>query len=148
MSTFLRRLICGLVTILVCRSSFPSVRAAEPIAAGDFEHVEISPDRRGFVLAKSKRPFKPWGFNYDRDARGRLLEDYWDAEWSTVEADFAEMRALGANVVRVHLQFGKFMRSEMEANPAALEKLAALLRLAERERLLSRYHRARLLSQT
>jgi len=24
-----------------------------------------------------------WGFNYDRDDAGRLLEDYWEKEWDT-----------------------------------------------------------------
>ena len=45
-----------------------------------------------------------WGVNYDHDAGGRLLEDYWDDEWDTVAQDFREIKALGANVVRVHLQ--------------------------------------------
>jgi hypothetical protein len=36
--------------------------------------------RKGFVLASSGTPFVPWGFNYDHEERGRLIEDYWDAE--------------------------------------------------------------------
>lgn len=46
--------------------------------------------------------------------------------------DFREMKAMGANVVRVHLQFGKFMISARQANAAALEKLGRLIELAER----------------
>lgn len=38
---------------------------------------------------------------------------------------------MGANVVRVHLQFGKFMLSPNKLNPASLARLARLLRLAE-----------------
>ncbi len=54
-----------------------------------FEHVRISADGRAFVLQPSGHAFTPWGFNYDHDETGRLLEDYWDAEWPKVEEDFA-----------------------------------------------------------
>ncbi|HUU10385.1 MAG TPA: hypothetical protein VM431_07565, partial [Phycisphaerae bacterium] len=54
---------------------------------GEMQRVRASDDRRGFVLATSGRRFVPWGFNYDHDGGGRLIEDYWDAEWATVEQD-------------------------------------------------------------
>jgi hypothetical protein len=71
--------------------------------------------------------------NYDHDSvgKGRLLEDYWQTEWDEVVADFQEMRELGANVVRIHLQFGKFMDSTDAPNERALVQLKRLLRLAE-----------------
>jgi hypothetical protein len=94
--------------------------------------VRLSEDRQGFVLEGEGRPFVPWGFNYDHDETGRLLEDYWTAEWPKVEEDFAEMKALGANVVRIHLQVGKFLRGPQEPNEAALNQLRRLLELAER----------------
>jgi hypothetical protein len=61
-----------------------------------------------------------------------LIEDYWDAEWPTVEEDFAEIKALGANVVRVHLQVGRFMDSPTQPNDANLKRLGELVKLAER----------------
>ena len=73
------------------------------------ERITVSPDGRGFATVPSGRPFVPWGFNYDRDHGHRLLEDYWFTEWERVVDDFREMKALGASVVRVHLQFGRFM---------------------------------------
>ena len=73
----------------------------------------------------------PWGFNYDRDDQGHLIEDYWESDWPRLEGDFREMKALGANVVRVHLQFGKFMKSATEPDEKALEQLGKLLTLAE-----------------
>ena len=99
---------------------------------GEMQRVRASDDRRGFVLATSGRRFVPWGFNYDHDGGGRLIEDYWDAEWATVEQDFAEMKRLGATVVRVHLQFGRFMDAPRRPNAAALGRLAHVLALAER----------------
>ncbi len=91
--------------------------------------MRVAENGKGFVAGS--KAFVPWGFNYDRDDKSRLIEDYWDAEWATVEQDFAEMKALGANVARLHLQFAKFMKTEHEPNEHALKKLAKLLALAE-----------------
>jgi aryl-phospho-beta-D-glucosidase BglC (GH1 family) len=97
--------------------------------------VGVSKDKKGFVLDPSGKPFIPWGFNYDHDADGRLIEDYWDDEWPTVEAHFGQMKKLGANVVRIHLQLGKFMDGQDKANEKALARLDKLVALAEKERL-------------
>jgi hypothetical protein len=106
-----------------------------PAFPADMEWVRVGSDNRSFVLATSGRRFVPWGFNYDHDPKGRLIEDYWDSEWSRVAKDFRAMRRLGANVVRVHLQLGKFMAGPTRPNGKALEQLDRLLKLAERERL-------------
>ncbi len=100
--------------------------------ADGMERVRVAPDGRSFALEPSGRPFVPWGFNYDHDEAGRLLEDYWDAEWPKVESDFAEMKALGANVVRIHLQVAKFMKGPDAPDGGALGRLRALLALSER----------------
>ena len=85
----------------------------------------------GFVRGERTEPFHVWGFNYDHDEPGRLLEDYWESEWDTVAADFAEMKALDANVVRIHLQLGRFMDTPDQPNTKALAQLKRLIRLAE-----------------
>ncbi len=95
------------------------------------ESIRVSPDGRHFEFANTGRRFTPWGFNYDHDARGRLLEEYWKAGWSDVEGDFREMKELGANTVRIHLQVSKFMKSEREIHRDSLDKLSRLLQLAE-----------------
>ena len=116
--------------------------------AEEMPWVQVSKDRKGFVLEPSGRPFVPWGFNYDHDPKGRLLEDYWDEEWPIVEKHFGEMKQLRANVVRVHLQLGKFLDGPDRPNEKALDRLARLLGLAERLRLyldltgLGCYHKA------
>ncbi len=94
--------------------------------------IRLAEDGRRFVLDSSGETFRPWGFNYDHDRGGRLLEDYWQDEWPTIAEDFGEMKGLGANVVRIHLQFGRFMDSPREANQAALDRLAKLVKLAAR----------------
>jgi hypothetical protein len=94
--------------------------------------VRVSADGKGFVLPPSGAAFVPWGFNYDHDEAGRLLEDYWETEWPKVEEDFREMKQLGANVVRIHLQFGRFMSDERHANAKSLARFEKLVRVAER----------------
>ena len=104
------------------------------VQAAGLEGVRLSPDGKSFVLAESGAAFRVWGVNYDHDSHGvngRLLEDYWDAEWETVRSDFQEMKELGANVVRIHLQTGKFMSAADTPNEKSLAQLRRLLALAE-----------------
>lgn len=93
--------------------------------------IAVSKDRKHFVFSGTGLPFIPWGFNYDHDASGRLLESYWKGEWNAVVGDFEEMKALGATTVRIHLQISRFMKSAEEPNPESLRQLARLLVVAE-----------------
>jgi hypothetical protein len=99
-------------------------------AAEEMQWVRVADDRRSFVLGKSTA-FVAWGFNYDHDENGRLLEDYWEKEWPKVEADFQEMKQLGANVVRIHLQVSKFMTAQEKVIEANLDRLGHLAAMAE-----------------
>jgi hypothetical protein len=98
--------------------------------AESMPRVEVAKDARGFVLAPSGRPFTPWGVNYGH--HGKLIEDIWETDWPAVEADWRTIKGLGANVVRVHLQFGKFMEGPDKPDAKALGRLAKLLDLSER----------------
>ncbi len=120
------------IRLLLCL--FFSLAAAGAVG-GEMECVRVSDDGRSFVLEKSRQPFVPWGFNYDHDETGRLLEDYWDSGWPKIEQDFREMKQLGANAVRIHLQFAKFMKGPNEPNEAALKQYSRLLALAEQTKL-------------
>jgi hypothetical protein len=104
-------------------------------AWGEMDWIRVSEDKHSFVLAQSGQRFVPWGFNYDRDQRSRLLEDYWIDEWAKVENDFAAMKKLGANVVRIHLQLGRFMERADKPKDQALKQLGRLVKLAERNSL-------------
>jgi hypothetical protein len=105
------------------------------LSKGGLELIRVSKDRRHFVFSDSGLRFAPWGFNYDHDRSNRLLETYWKAEWETVVGDFEEMKALGANTVRIHLQVSRFMKSEEELNQESLDLLGRLIRLAEEKSL-------------
>jgi hypothetical protein len=105
---------------------------ANRVVVGEMPRVRVADDKHGFVLSDSAKPFVPWGFNYDHDENGRLLEDYWEKEWPKVEEDFQEMKQLGANVARIHLQTAKFMTGPETTNEANLERLGLLAALAEK----------------
>src|SRR6476659_9114708 len=97
---------CILILILASRAAYAAPSAA---TRPTLERVAVSAVKRTLVLQPSGRPFTPWGFNYDRDYRMLLSEDYWVDEWETVASDFREMKALGANVVRIHLSVSEFL---------------------------------------
>lgn len=92
--------------------------------------VTVSADRSHFVLTTGER-FTPWGFNY-LGLHGHLAEEDWHtpAGWQRIENDFREMKALGANVVRWHLQFETFMTAADQPNRDQLPRLRKLLDLA------------------
>ncbi len=94
------------------------------------EPVGIAPDGKHFVLATSEQQFVPWGLNYG--CTDKLIEEYWESDWPKVEADFADMKRLGATVVRVHLQLAAFMDGPDKPNERSLRQLGRLLDLAER----------------
>ena len=121
----MRVLICFLAAVL----AIPDLLiAAEP---PHLPRIVVSADKTHFVVEGGEKPFVIWGFNYDHDDAGRLLEDYWHDEWETVAADFREMKELGANVVRIHLQVGRFMTAADQADERNLAQLRKLVRLAE-----------------
>jgi hypothetical protein len=106
-------------------------KAGAPAPAQPLAWIRPSADGRHFVRNGTKERFVAWGFNYDRDDAGRLLEDYWADEWATVAEDFREMKALGANVVRIHLQLARFMKAPKQPDQQNLARLGKLVRLAE-----------------
>ncbi|HZZ42391.1 MAG TPA: cellulase family glycosylhydrolase [Tepidisphaeraceae bacterium] len=107
--------------LIILTILLPSLTRAANIAT-------ISPNHHDLLVGS--QIFHPWGFNYDRDYKFRLLEEYWHTEWPTVVADFQEMKALGANTVRIHLQLHEFLDTPDHPNQKNLAKLHDLLQLA------------------
>ncbi|MCU0982898.1 MAG: hypothetical protein MUF25_27365, partial [Pirellulaceae bacterium] len=129
-----RVLLTAILTAMAARGGAAEQPADAPAAAQGqtLEWIRVSDDKTHFVGQASGRRIVIWGVNYDHDEQGRLIEDYWHAEWPKVTADFAEIKALGANVVRVHLQLAKFMDTAEQPNAANLTRLSELVQLAER----------------
>ena len=119
--------------------------ASLSVSAEALPRISVDADGSHFVAEDAR--FRVWGVNYDHDAAGTLLEDYWHTEWDRVEEDFREMKALGVNVVRVHLQTHRFLDSPDQPNVDNLARLRALIDVAEDNGLylnltgLGQYHR-------
>jgi hypothetical protein len=124
-----------ILALLLCSCGASSGNAgAQPSVVSakiDLEWIRPNREGSGFVRVPSGAKFRAWGVNYDHDTPGRLLEDYWRQEWPTVVEDFQEIKSLGANVVRIHLQTAKFMKTPTEPDEASIEQLARLVELAE-----------------
>ena len=93
--------------------------------------VRVSADHQSFVLSPSGNRFIPWGHNYA--AQG--LEDPAERSWEKIDRDLNDLKKMGANVIRIHLQFPQFMDGPARPNLAAFARLAHLLKLAESHRI-------------
>ncbi len=122
--------------------------SASSVVAETLPAIRVSSDGAYFVRGDSNERFVVWGVNYDHNSAGELIDEYWIDRWDEVVEDFTEIKQLGANCVRIHLQLGKFLESPSRANQAALDQLAKLLELAEQQKLyiditgLACYHKA------
>lgn len=124
-------LLLPLVFAQLCRPEDQQATHAGP-AAAQLQWIRPSRDGTHFVGAESGRKVVMWGVNYDHDDAGRLLEDYWHEQWETVAEDFREIKELGANLVRIHLQLPKFMDTAQRVNAANLARLERVVLLAQR----------------
>ena len=123
---------CAIVLVLLAISAPSRLPASDEFSSPCLEWICPSRDGTHFVIEQSGRRILLWGVNYDRDDNGRLLEDYWEGEWDSVVEDFREIKVLRANVVRIHLQLGKFLDGPETPNRTSLDRLRKLVAVAER----------------
>ncbi len=123
------RSFCAAVVLLVLMLLTGRTTLAADGEPPAMPQVRISGDGQRFVLGESGKTFIPWGFNYLGEF-GKLVEETWDTDWPRLERDFRGMRELGANVVRIHLQFGTYMTGPNEFDSQQLERLKKLLDLS------------------
>ena len=95
--------------------------------AAKMQPVRVSPDNKGFIVGPAGEKFVPWGHNYASEG----LEGPPSRSWEKIESDFVELKKMGANVARIHLQFPRFMDGPDKPNAAALKRLTRLLELAQ-----------------
>ena len=98
-----------------------------PVSAETMPRIRVSENGEYFVRGDSDERFVVWGVNYDHNQAGELLDEYWIERWDEVVDDFTEIKQLGANCVRVHLQLGKFLDAPSQPNQAALDQLDKLV---------------------
>lgn len=134
--TFPRTASCTAVASFVAVAILPAVQAGEGQAGDEtsprtpiLQKIRMSDDGTQFLVGNGEETFSPWGFNYV-GPHGTIVEEIWADDWPRIEKDFRTMRELGANVVRIHLQFGTYMASPDEAKQEELDRLKRLLDLA------------------
>lgn len=101
---------------------------ARGAGAAETEVVKIAPDKKDFILSPSGDRFVPWGHNYASvDILQRLADDP-----ERVAREFAEMKAAGTNVARIHPEMPRIMSGADKADPKSLDQLKQLLKIAEK----------------
>jgi hypothetical protein len=99
---------------------------ASRLASG-MEFVTVAADKKGFVCDPSGQRYVPWGHNYGSvDILQRLAQDP-----ERVRRDFADMKAAGATVARVHPEMPALLQGPAQVNSQALDRLKQLLSIAE-----------------
>ncbi len=94
----------------------------------DMQTVKIAADQEGFILFPSGDRFVPWGHNYASvDLLERLTKDP-----ARVEREFAEMKAAGTTVARIHPEMPRILTAPDKADPQTLNQLKELLKIAEK----------------
>ncbi|RCH55357.1 hypothetical protein DJ568_09255 [Mucilaginibacter hurinus] len=82
----------------------------------------------GFVDSEGKK-FIPWGVNYTNGKTFLLMDNEWydETDWQIIKQDFREMKAMGLNIVRIHLQYKNFMTGVNTPNLQSLKRLKELI---------------------
>jgi hypothetical protein len=102
---------------------------ATPAGSG-LPKVRISKDERAFTNEDGK-PFVPFGVTYYRPGTGWAPQVWKQFDPEATRQDFARMKALGVNCVRVFLSFGSFYTDPGVLKSDGLAKFDQFLALAE-----------------
>ena len=103
--------------------------SAPSFAAPALPRLRVAPDGRGFVTAAGE-PFVPFGINYYRPGTGWAPQVWKQFDPDATRRDFARLRELGGNCVRVFLTYGSFYSQPGRLDEDGLRKLDTFLDLA------------------
>ncbi len=134
----------GLCAIWVLGLQCASTIEGQPASTRDLSHGRQAPsawgqgrlprilvgDSRSFLTDRGKR-FVPMGVNYFRPGTGWAPQVWRQFDPEATREDFARLRELGANCVRVFLTFGSFYQEPGVLSDEGLAKFDRFLALAE-----------------
>jgi len=112
-------LAAALMSNIFCVDAVPALSKIRPAADG-----------RGFVDAHGK-PFIPFGATYYRPGTGWAPQVWKDFDAEATRQDFARMKELGVNCIRVFLSYGSFYKEPGRLDPAGMAKFEQFLTMAE-----------------
>jgi hypothetical protein len=118
----------NLVWPLVCGTML--VAAAYGQNSGSMPRIRVAADGRSFETEGGK-PFVPFGASYYRPGQGWAPQLWKKFDADATRKDFARMKELGVNCVRVFLTYGSFMMETNRLSPDGLAKFDQFLEIAE-----------------
>ncbi len=92
--------------------------------------IRISTDGRTFETVEGK-PFVPFGVNYFRPGTGWAPQIWKQFDAEATRKDFARMKELGVNCVRVFLTYGSIYNEPGKLDPEGIAKFDKFLEMAE-----------------
>lgn len=126
-ASHISKLIAGSVALLL-GAGIPV--AAQTPASQQPPKVQIGKDGRTFRLEGGKR-FVPFGVTYYRPGTGWAPQVWKQFDAEATRKDFAQMKKLGVNCVRVFLSYGSFYSEPGQLKPEGLAKFDQFLTIAE-----------------
>ncbi|MBI5394306.1 MAG: cellulase family glycosylhydrolase [Verrucomicrobia bacterium] len=103
---------------------------ATTLAGAALPKIRVADGGRTFVTEAGK-PFVPMGVNYYRPGTGWAPQLWKQFDAEATRRDFARLRELGANCVRVFISFGSFYSKPGALNDEGLRKFDQFLAMAE-----------------
>ena len=92
--------------------------------------IRVDRTHHGFSDARGK-PYVPFGVSYYRPGTGWAPQVWKKFDAEATRRDFALLKKLGANVVRVFITFGSFCTEPGKLDPEGLTKFDRFLDLAD-----------------
>src|SRR5579884_658922 len=92
--------------------------------------IRVARNGHGFETEHGK-PFVPFGVSYYRPGQGWAPQLWKKFDAEATRKDFARMKSLGVNCVRVFLSYSSFMAESNEVSPEGLAKFDQFLQIAE-----------------
>jgi hypothetical protein len=127
MGRFLQVPLCIGIALSSC--IWAPLDAAEDSPKPSLPKIRVATAGRGFVAGG--KPFVPIGVTYYRPGTGWAPQVWKKFDAETTRGDFARMKALGVNCVRVFLSYGSFLMEPDALSPDGLAKFDRFLAIAE-----------------
>ncbi len=121
------RVLAGLLALAFAVAGLAATPGAPATA---LPKIRVAPDGRGFVTSDG-RPFVPFGVTYFRPGTGWAPQVWKQFDAEATRQDFAQLRKLGGNCVRVFLSLGSFYPEPGRLSEEGLAKFDRFLALAE-----------------
>jgi hypothetical protein len=130
MKTLTPVIICAAV-ISIAPHLLAAAKDNAPVPATNrLEKIRIAPDGKSFVTASGK-PYAPVGLTYFRANTGWAPQVWKQFDAAATRRDFAAMKELGVNCVRVFISFTSFCDPPGQLNADGIAKFDEFLKIAE-----------------